>query len=80
MEATKTVPLPSFLVAIAYLFSSKEKKKLSLLASEYRDDLTLQTLYAIDKEQTMTKVAAEQSTSEVCNQSNLQFNFFFFFF
>ncbi|RCH88251.1 hypothetical protein CU098_009168 [Rhizopus stolonifer] len=73
MEATKTVPLPP-LAAIAYFFSSK---KLSLLASEYRDDPTLQTLYAIAKEQTVTKVAAEQSTSEVllevCNQTNLQF-------
>ncbi|KAG1167559.1 hypothetical protein G6F46_000904 [Rhizopus delemar] len=73
MEATKTVPLPP-LVAIAYFFSSK---KLSLLASEYRDDPTLQTLYAIAKEQTVTKVAAEHSTSEVllevCNQTNLQF-------
>ncbi|KAI9258622.1 hypothetical protein EDC94DRAFT_521559 [Helicostylum pulchrum] len=73
MEATKTVPLPP-LAAIAHFFSSK---KLSLLASEYRDDPTLQTLYAIAKEQTVTKVAAEQSTSEVllevCNQTNLQF-------
>lgn len=73
MEATKTVPLPP-LVAIAHFFSSK---KLSLLASEYRDDPTLQTLYAIAKEQTVTKVSAEQSASEVlievCNQTNLQF-------
>lgn len=73
IEATKTVPLPP-LVAIAHFFSSK---KLSLLASEYKDDSTLQTLYAIAKEQTVTKVAAEQSTSdvllEVCNQTNLQF-------
>ncbi|KAI8078309.1 hypothetical protein BDF21DRAFT_341187 [Thamnidium elegans] len=73
MEATKSVPLPP-LVAIAHFFSSK---KLSLLVSEYRDDPTLQTLYAIAKEQTVTKVAAEQSTSEVllevCNQTNLQF-------
>ncbi|CEP09569.1 hypothetical protein [Parasitella parasitica] len=61
MEATKTVPLPP-LVAIAHFFFSK---KLSLLASEYRDDPTLQTLYAIAKEQTVAKVAAEQSTSEV---------------
>jgi hypothetical protein len=73
MEATKTVPLPP-LAAIAHLFSSK---KLSLLASEYRDDPTLQTIYAIAKKQTVTKVAAEQSTSEVllevCNQTNFQF-------
>ncbi|KAI8091116.1 uncharacterized protein B0P05DRAFT_584234 [Gilbertella persicaria] len=73
MEATKTVPLPP-LVAVAYFFSSK---KLSLLASEYRDDPTLQTIYAIAKEQTVTRVAPEQSASEilleVCNQTNLQF-------
>lgn len=73
MEAIKTVPLPP-LAATAHFFSSK---KLSLLVSEYRDDPTLQTLYAIAKEQTVTKVATEKSTYEVllevCNQTNLQF-------
>jgi hypothetical protein len=72
-EDTKTTPLPPML-AIAYFFSCQ---KLSLLATEYRDDLTLQALYSIVKEQTDAKIPAEQSTAdvllEVCNQTNLQF-------
>ncbi|RCI06964.1 hypothetical protein CU098_009266 [Rhizopus stolonifer] len=50
------------MLSIAYFFSCQ---KLSLLSTEYRDDLTLQALYSIVKEQADTIVSSEKSTSDI---------------
>ncbi|KAI8389468.1 hypothetical protein BD560DRAFT_481002 [Blakeslea trispora] len=72
-EATKATPLPA-MVALAYFFSSQ---KLSLLSSEFQADPTIQKLYAIAKDQTLTRIPAEKSVAEalleVCEQTNKQF-------
>ncbi|KAI9007861.1 hypothetical protein CLU79DRAFT_777650 [Phycomyces nitens] len=57
----KLLPSPSYDDNRILFFSSR---KLSLLSSEYRDDPTLKTLYSIAKEQTMTNVPVEKSTTE----------------
>lgn len=62
------------MVVIAYFLALKS---FSLLSTEHRENLTLQRLYSIAKEQAGDMIAAQKSTAdvlvEVCNQTNLQF-------